>query len=100
MEPEFVLALGFLGLFVCGLVSVPIWAFLATKFGKRNIWLSYNMYNALTTIAFVAVGRDDEYLFILLTSINGLALGGQFLIEVIMSDVRVFFILLFIYYYY
>jgi glycoside/pentoside/hexuronide:cation symporter, GPH family len=85
-DPEVVLGIALGMLFVASAVAMPVWKWLSTKFGKRRIWLAYNLFNAVSTFFFLGVGRGDTTLLYILAFLNGIPIGGQFLIEAVLSD--------------
>lgn len=86
-DPDTVLAIALVSLFVAAGVSTPIWKWLSLRFGKRKVWLGYNVFNSITCFGFLAVGEGDLILFYILAFLNGLPIGGQFLTEAILSDI-------------
>lgn len=86
-NPDRVLAIGLGFLFVASAAASPAWKWLSSKYGKRNVWLAYNLLNSVTNFGFIVVGENDVTLFYVLALINGIPVGGQFLIDAILSDV-------------
>mmetsp|Transcript_2365 Transcript_2365/g.7173 ORF Transcript_2365/g.7173 Transcript_2365/m.7173 type:complete len:1068 (-) Transcript_2365:351-3554(-) len=74
-------------LITAAVVAQPIWLYMTTRIEKRNVWLLYNVVNALTNIAFVMVGEGDPVLCVIFVFFNGLPLGAQFLTDSIVADV-------------
>ena len=77
----------FAALFIGAIISMPIWKFLASKFGRYRVWMAFNLTAALTNAGYAFVGEGDPLSTIGLTFINGLPLGGQFLTDSILADV-------------
>lgn len=86
-DPDRVLAIALGFLFVSSALATPFWKWLSTRIGRRNAWLTYNAFNAVSNILFFFVGEGDVTLFYIVAAINGFPVGGQFLIDAILSDV-------------
>eukprot|EP01006_Ploeotia_vitrea_P018099 TRINITY_DN49364_c0_g1_i1.p1 TRINITY_DN49364_c0_g1~~TRINITY_DN49364_c0_g1_i1.p1 ORF type:complete len:763 (+),score=426.35 TRINITY_DN49364_c0_g1_i1:37-2325(+) len=85
--PDDVLGVGLGLLFVSAALAQPVWKWLSGHYGKRNVWLAYNLFNSLSCFGFVLLGEGDLAFFYVLSILNGIPIGGQFLIEAILSDV-------------
>lgn len=77
---------------VAGLLSTPLWFFLASRLGKFWAYQIYNLSVALTSLAFVITAEDDgsgTWTFIILAIIAmwGIAYGGSWMTQNLMTDV-------------
>jgi Na+/melibiose symporter-like transporter len=86
-NPEAVIGICTGAVFVSAMISMPFFLYLTKKFGKFPVWLGYNVLNAITCAAFILVGEGDTMLCIVCAVLNGLPLGGNFLLDSILSDV-------------
>lgn len=62
--------------FAVGLVTLPLWVWLARRYDKRNTWIASLLVNAgaFTGVFFLSPGSKD--LYALLVSLSGLGFGG------------------------
>jgi Na+/melibiose symporter-like transporter len=73
---------------ICAAVaSQPCWLYLTRRLEKRNVWLLFNVVNAMTALLFIAVDEGNPLLCVLVVGVNGIPLGAQFLTESIVADV-------------
>eukprot|EP00931_Biecheleriopsis_adriatica_P097659 TRINITY_DN7147_c0_g1_i1.p1 TRINITY_DN7147_c0_g1~~TRINITY_DN7147_c0_g1_i1.p1 ORF type:complete len:804 (-),score=114.00 TRINITY_DN7147_c0_g1_i1:45-2255(-) len=77
---------------ITGLLSTPLWFFLASRFGKFWSYQIYNMSVAVTSLLFVTTSEDDgsgTWTFTLLAIIAlwGTAYGGSWMTQNLMTDV-------------
>jgi len=86
MEIDVCLGLCMISLLLAAMLSMPLWLALSNCIGKYPTWIGYNMLNAFTNILFVCAGEGDSWLCIFLTFLNGIPVGGQFLIDSILAD--------------
>jgi Na+/melibiose symporter-like transporter len=86
-DPDTVMALCFAALFIAALLGMPVWAFLARRFGRFRVWQSANVLNAMTNALFIFVNEGDPNFAIGAAFINGLPLGAGALTDSILSDV-------------
>ena len=92
-DPDTILSVSIVGLFLCGFCSIPLWKIISNRgnkwyyLGKRNTWLMYNLLMCITNFLFILIGAHQEILLIIFMCLNGLPIGGQFLIMSIVSDV-------------
>jgi Na+/melibiose symporter-like transporter len=75
-------------LLVTAMISSIFWLWAAQRFGKFAAWQAMNVLNALSNISFFLIGEGDTYLILAAAALNGVPVGGQFLVNTIMSDVR------------
>jgi Na+/melibiose symporter-like transporter len=80
-----------IALFVSAILSMPAWLKIGELLGKRRAWLAYNVWNSITCPWFLLLGRDDAgsmpVACILLSILNGTAVGGQFFVDSVTADV-------------
>lgn len=87
MPSEWCMGLSVAALLLVAICSAPFWLWLSLKKGKFQAWLWYNAANAFSNILFLVPGAGDWELAISIMAINGFPVGGQFLINSILSDV-------------
>ena len=87
MPSEWCMGLSVAALLLVAILSAPFWLWLSLKRGKFQAWLWYNAANAVSNILFLIPGAGDWELAIGIMAINGFPVGGQFLINSILSDV-------------
>ena len=87
MPSEWCMGLSVAALLMVAICSAPFWLWLSLKKGKFSAWLWYNAANAISNILFLVPGSGDWELAIGIMAINGFPVGGQFLINSILSDV-------------
>merc|ERR1719162_883753 len=44
------LSIGLVGLLLAAILSMPMWYALAAKYGDYNIWIAFNLFNAITNV--------------------------------------------------
>jgi Na+/melibiose symporter-like transporter len=80
-----------IALFVAAILSMPVWLKIGQVVGKRKAWLAYNIWNSITCPWFLLLGRDDAgsmpMMCILISVLNGTAVGGQFFVDSVTADV-------------
>ena len=81
------LGLGLVALMGATIVSMPLWLWAASRFGKVNAWFAYNLITAITNGLFVMVSQGQPLLMTGLAFLNGLPNGAQFLTDSILADV-------------
>eukprot|EP01083_Nonionella_stella_P001546 4438_1 len=92
-DPDTILSVGIVGLFLSGFSSIPIWKIVSNRgdkwyqIGVRNAWLAYNLLMCVTNFFFIIIGPGQVVLLIIFLCLNGAPIGGQFLIMSIVSDV-------------
>lgn len=92
-DPDAILSIAIVGLFLSGFASIPIWKIISNRgdkfyqIGKRNAWLLYNLCMCLTNFLFIIIAPGQSVLLICFMCLNGIPIGGQFLIMSIVSDV-------------
>jgi MFS/sugar transport protein len=74
-------------LLVTAMLSSVGWLWLSKRFGKFAAWQAFNFVNAATNLSFFLLGEGDSYLVLAAGALNGIPVGGQFLVNTIMSDV-------------
>merc|ERR1712003_163628 len=57
------------------------------KIGKTQAWLTYNVVNVVTNVLFVFVPERGLWYLYFCMIMNGIPIGGQFLLSAILSDV-------------
>ncbi|MCG8338295.1 MAG: glycoside-pentoside-hexuronide (GPH):cation symporter [Proteobacteria bacterium] len=62
--------------FVTGIVLLPIWVYLAKKFGKKNSWITAMIINTGAFIGVFFLGPGDEMLYGILVVLSGLGFGA------------------------
>ena len=92
-DPDAILSIAIVGLFLSGFASIPVWKIISNRgdkfyhIGKRNAWLLYNLFMCLTNFLFIIIAPGQSVLLIIFMCLNGIPIGGQFLIMSIVSDV-------------
>jgi len=86
-DSKTILFISVLALIICALLALPMWLWLAAKFGKRNAWLLWSFSTAITNTLFAFCGKGDYVSCIVFCGINGIPLGAKFLAEAILADV-------------
>jgi GPH family glycoside/pentoside/hexuronide:cation symporter len=86
VQSFFILGCCSMALFVAALMSMPVWLYLGERCGKRNAWLMYNVWNSVTCPWFLFLGEGDFTMAILLSALNGTAVGGQFFVDSVLAD--------------
>eukprot|EP00736_Rhodelphis_marinus_P000689 Rmarinus@m.29888 len=86
MSPQVCMGLSVFALLLAAVLSSPLWLKLSTKLGKYKTWIFYNAFNALTNILFVIPSEGDPNYTICIAGLNGIPVGGQFLIDSILAD--------------
>eukprot|EP00755_Sulcionema_specki_P021180 Sspe_Gene.73698::Locus_44714_Transcript_1_1_Confidence_1.000_Length_3688::g.73698::m.73698 len=81
------LGIGLVALFTTALLSMPVWLRLTRSFGKRRVWLAFNLLTAITNGVFIFVGAGDPIFMCVLAAMNGIPAGAQFLTDSIVADV-------------
>jgi Na+/melibiose symporter-like transporter len=74
-------------LFGFAIIGSPIWMYLSRVYGKRKAWLIYSFANWTTKLLCLFLGEGDITATIIVTAINGLPLGGQFITAGLLADV-------------
>lgn len=69
------------------MVSSIFWLRLSRWVGKFYAWQTFNFVNAMTNLMFFLIGKGDSWLVIAAGALNGIPVGGQFLVNTIMADV-------------
>ena len=87
MSPQQCMGYSMVGLLFAAMCSAPFWLWLSGYIGKYKSWLVYNAVNALTNIIFLWPAEGDPFFTICCMTLNGLPVGGQFLIQSILADV-------------
>jgi len=87
MDSSVCMALSVFSLLLAAMVSSAGWLWLSGKLGKYKAWLVYNAVNAATNILFLWPEEGDPFYTIFVMGLNGIPVGGQFLINSITSDV-------------
>jgi len=86
-DSSYVLGASVTMLLVCAFLGTPFWLWAARRLGKRSAWLLWSLAMSLTNVLFLAVGKGDVVLCIILAGINGLPFGAKFLADAILSDI-------------
>lgn len=85
--------------FVSGFCSIPIWKYISRhdrtsdtwwdriKIGKVQAWVTMNAVTVVTNVMYVIVPERGLYYLYLCMIINGIPVGGQFLVSAILADV-------------
>ena len=81
------MALSVFSLLLAAMLSSAGWLWVSNKVGKYKAWVIYNAVNALTNILFLWPAEGDPANTIFVMGLNGIPVGGQFLINSITSDV-------------
>jgi len=87
LSPMVCMATCVFALLSMAMVFSPAWLWLSNKKGKYKAWLWYNVINVFTNILFIFASEGDPFLSIFISGLNGVAVGGQFLINSILADV-------------
>jgi len=87
MSTDYCMGFSMFGLLVGAMVSMPLWLKVSQTIGKYHTWLSYVVLNALLNILFIIPEEGWPGTTILLFTLNGIPLGGQFLVQSILADV-------------
>eukprot|EP00164_Ancoracysta_twista_P010172 GFYU01015269.1.p1 GENE.GFYU01015269.1~~GFYU01015269.1.p1 ORF type:complete len:809 (-),score=267.89 GFYU01015269.1:148-2538(-) len=87
MSPQVCMGLCVFALLLAAVFSSPMWLWIAGKLGKYKTWLLYNMVNAVTNLLYAAPAEGDPMMTIVISLLNGIPVGGQFLIDSILADV-------------
>ena len=74
-------------LLISAMASSLFWLRLSKWVGKFYAWQTFNFVNAMTNLAFFAIGEGDNWLIVGAGALNGVPIGGQFLVNTIMADV-------------
>ena len=74
-------------LFLTIVIALPIWKLVVKRFGKYRTYIAFNVLNAVTNFGFIFVGKGQWQLLILITAINAIPFGAQFLGDAIIADV-------------
>lgn len=74
-------------LLMSAMLSSLFWLWLSRWIGKFRAWQTFNFVNAMTNLMFFRIGRGDSWLVIAAGALNGIPVGGQFLVNTIMADV-------------
>jgi GPH family glycoside/pentoside/hexuronide:cation symporter len=82
----FILGICSMALFIAALMSMPVWLWLGERLGKRNAWLLYNVWNSVTCPWFLFLDRGDYTMAVLISALNGTAVGGQFFVDSVLAD--------------
>ena len=72
---------------VGGAVGVPVWHFLAKKFGKRRVWIWWAAFFAITRVLCFIVLRGASGILLLIGFFSGFPWGGRFLTESMLIDI-------------
>ena len=86
-DSQTILFVSVLALIFCALIFMPMWLWIAAKYGKRNAWLLWSFTTAITNTLFAFCGTGDYVTCIVFSGINGIPLGAKFLAEAILADV-------------
>mmetsp|Transcript_54767 Transcript_54767/g.119820 ORF Transcript_54767/g.119820 Transcript_54767/m.119820 type:complete len:402 (+) Transcript_54767:3-1208(+) len=65
---------------------MPFWKWLAGRYGRYYAWLAYNLWNGASNALYIFVLPQDWVMGIIVTFLNGLALGGKFLSDATLAD--------------
>lgn len=87
MSPDICMGVSVMLLLLAAVISSPIWLYAAGKIGKYKVWLAYNVISSLTNVLFMVPQEGKPMITIIIMAIQGLPIGGQFLVESILSDV-------------
>ena len=68
-------------------IAAPMWNALAKKWGKRNAWLFWSFFTAISNVLFAFIGKGDVIACIVIAGINGMPLSAKFLADAILADV-------------
>ena len=74
-------------LLITAVIASPLWLYLSSKLGKYRAWLIYNLVNCVTNVLFLALSEGDNVQTLGIMVLNGIPVGGQFLITSILADV-------------
>lgn len=87
MDPNVCMGLSMVGMLFAAISSSPVWLKLSRKYGKYKCWLIYNLCNVTTNLLLFVPGEGQSYVMIAMAVINGLPVGGSFLVNSILADV-------------
>lgn len=74
-------------LLIAAMLASLFWLRLSKWIGKFYAWQTFNFVNAITNLMFFGIQEGDSWLVIAAGALNGIPVGGQFLVNTIMSDV-------------
>lgn len=74
-------------LLMSAMLASIFWLQLSKRIGKFYAWQTFNFVNAATNLVFFAIGEGDAWYIVAAGALNGIPVGGQFLVNTIMSDV-------------
>ncbi|CAM9317915.1 unnamed protein product [Chrysoparadoxa australica] len=74
-------------LLLAAFLSTPLWLFLASRFGKRNAWLTWSFVSAVTNLLFLFVTKGDVPGMLAMGFLNGIPIGAKFLADAILADI-------------
>ncbi len=70
------IGLAYTAYFIFGVIAIPLWQWLAKRYGKHRA-LAFAMFNGgITSLATVGLGPDDFSLFLVLFVVKGLSFGA------------------------
>ncbi|KAK9815554.1 hypothetical protein WJX72_005656 [[Myrmecia] bisecta] len=87
MDPQVCMGLSVMGLLLTAMATSPGWLYVANRFGKYYAWLLYNLLTAIFVVLFFIPTEGDPAATIAIMVVNGIPVGGQFLINSILADV-------------
>ena len=87
MDPRLCMGISVAALLVAALVSTPLWLKAANRYGKFHVWIFYNVVNIITNLLFFIPREGDPLYTIVVMGVNGIPVGGQGLIQSVLSDV-------------
>lgn len=86
-QPMVLMGSSLVALLLTAMLASPFWLWVSRRLGKYRGWLLYNLANVLTNLLFFIPKEGDNILTVVIMMLNGIPVGGQFLITSILADV-------------
>ena len=86
-QPMVLMGSSLVALLLTAMLASPFWLWVSRRLGKYRGWLLYNLANVFTNLLFLIPGEGDNVLTVVIMMLNGIPVGGQFLITSILADV-------------
>uniref|UniRef100_A0A061RIR5 Uncharacterized protein n=1 Tax=Tetraselmis sp. GSL018 TaxID=582737 RepID=A0A061RIR5_9CHLO len=74
-------------LLIAAVLASPLWLLLANKLGKYRAWALYNFANVVSNALLFIPGEGQNLALICIAAVNGIPIGGQFLVSSVLSDI-------------
>ena len=87
MDPNVCMGLSMVGMLFAAMAASPLWLRLSREHGKYKCWVLYNLCNVATNLLLFVPGEGQSYVMVAMAVINGLPVGGSFLVNSILADV-------------